>query len=554
MRASTSCATALAASVLLACSETATTAGASGGTLLIATGSDPEAVLPPLVHNSVGKQVIDALYLPIARTGDTITLIGDSGYAPGIAERWTWSTDSLSIAFHIDPRARWHDGQPVRAADVRSTLAIYRAPAIAADAVPALVGVDSVSTPDSLTFVAWFAHRSPTQFYDLVTNLIPIPAHVYANILPDSLAAAPAARAPIGSGKFRFGRWLPGQRVEVIADTAHWMGRPGLDRVAWLVVTDPTAQAAMLAAGEADMVEVLNDAAIASLAGDTAVHLVSKPSLAYTMAVFNLHDPRSPARPHPLFGNRDLRRALSMAIDRRQLVASVLDSLGAAMGSPWVSRIGLNDARLLPFDSAHASALLDTLGWRDTDGDGIRQQGTRALEFTITAPASSRGRRRSLEVMEPLFKAVGVRMKPDLVEPSVQGTAAEAGRFDVTLLGFNGDPNPNSVRQFWKTEQRKAGSNYGGYSNPLFDATIDSAVATFDPTAAHALFIRAGQILAEDAPAIWIYEAKTVLGIRARFRTAAMPAHAWWANLDRWEVDPARRIDRDRIGPRLPPS
>ncbi|MBC7897734.1 MAG: hypothetical protein H7066_20110, partial [Cytophagaceae bacterium] len=387
MRVVRSRAAAVAALLLLACGGSES-GSSTGGTLLIATGGDADAVLPPLVKGSVGKQVIDAVFLPIALPPDQLNVVGAEDYTPGLATSWEWAPDSLSIAFRIDPRARWHDATPVRASDVAYSLSVYRAPGVAADAVPHLVALDSITARDSLTFVAWFARRSPTQFYDLVANLIPIPEHVYGKVPVDSLPIAPATRQPVGSGKFRFARWLPAQRVEVVADTTHWLGRPSLDRVAWLVVTDPAAQAAMLVAGEADMIEIMQGPAIATVAGDTSIALVVARSLSNAYATFNLRDPAAPARPHPLFGDRSLRRALSMALDRRKMALTIFDSLGSAMSSPYPSGLGIEGAQVMPYDSSHAAALLDTLGWRDTDGDGVRQKGNRPLEFSMSGPTS----------------------------------------------------------------------------------------------------------------------------------------------------------------------
>ena len=542
----------LVACALGACGDAPPRAAVPGGTLLIATGSDADAILPPLVKGSVGKQVVDALYLPIARIGDDLNLVGDQGFTPGLAERWEWAGDSLSITFHLDPRARWHDGTPVTAGDVAFTLRTYRDPAVGADAVPHLASIDSIIVRDSLTFVAWYAHRSATQFYDLVYHLTPIPAHVYAAIPAESLASSAAARRPVGSGRFRFSRWLPGERVEIVADTGNWEGRPPLDRVAWLAVPDPAAQAAKLVAGEADLVEALRGPALDLAGRDSSIRIIRRAAFDFAIAVFNLHDPAAPARAHPVFGDREVRRALTLALDRVTLVASVLDSLGAAMASPYLSAQQVTGADLLPWDTLRATRLLDSLGWRDSNGDGIREKGGRELSFTISAPVSSTSRVRASTIMQEMFRRAGARATLRAVENAVLMADNEAGRFDLSLLGFSGNPAPSVIRQYWTSDQRGQGTNWGGYANPAFDAAIDSAVRATQPAEARALYGRAGRILAEDAPAIWLYELRTFTGLHARFRPATMRADAWWAHLDQWSVDPLKLKDRDRIGPGLP--
>src|SRR4051812_45317709 len=93
-----------------------------GGTLVISTGGDPDVLVPALVQSTQGAQVVDMIYERLADIGDSLNTLNDKGFTPRLADRWTWSADSLSIAFHLDPKARWHDGVPVRSNDVRFTV------------------------------------------------------------------------------------------------------------------------------------------------------------------------------------------------------------------------------------------------------------------------------------------------------------------------------------------------------------------------------------------------------------------------------------------------
>src|SRR5690349_15783831 len=96
-----------------------TGSGDVGGTLVISIPGEPATLHPLLVASQADRQTTDLLYDRLAEIGDDMSTIGDKGFKPQLAESWQWSTDSLSIAFHINPRARWHDGRPVRASDVR---------------------------------------------------------------------------------------------------------------------------------------------------------------------------------------------------------------------------------------------------------------------------------------------------------------------------------------------------------------------------------------------------------------------------------------------------
>src|SRR5258708_3953223 len=94
----------------------------SGGTLVISVGADPDVLIPSLVQSTVGAEITDMIYDRLADIGDSLNIVGDKGFTPRLADRWTWPADSLSIAFHINPKAKWHDGVPVRSSDVRFTV------------------------------------------------------------------------------------------------------------------------------------------------------------------------------------------------------------------------------------------------------------------------------------------------------------------------------------------------------------------------------------------------------------------------------------------------
>jgi ABC-type transport system substrate-binding protein len=134
---------------------------ATGGTLVIATAADAKTLFPPLIDDVTGKQVSDQMFEGLAAIGEKINTVGDQGFTPRLAQRWEWAPDSLSIAFHIDPRARWHDGAPVTASDVRFSHQLYIDPAIASPHAAVVSNIDSITIRDSLTAVAWFGRRTP---------------------------------------------------------------------------------------------------------------------------------------------------------------------------------------------------------------------------------------------------------------------------------------------------------------------------------------------------------------------------------------------------------
>lgn len=526
--------------------------GDDGGTMIVSSAGAPNAPIPMLAVSVSDIEVGATMFERLAEPGPELNTAGDKGFTPALAERWTWAPDSLSIAFHVNPRARWHDGVPVTARDVRFTFEAYRDPTTGSTVTPLIANIDSVTVRDSLTAVFWYHQRYPEQFFDASYQMFILPAHLLSGMKHADIRTSDFARHPVGSGPFRFSRWVPSSLFEVVADTAHYRGRPHLDRIIWSVAPDYVSSVTRLFSGEADFIEYLRPEGIPELAKHPELRLVRWPSLNEGYLVFNLRDPKHPARPHPIFGSRAVRRALSMGVNREALVRSVLDSLGDVALGPFVRAQATSDTTIaqLPFDTARAAQLLDSLGWRDRDGDGIRDKDGMPLRFTLIAPTSSSVRVRTSVLLQQMFAKIGAQVELQQLEFNLFQQRLHEGAFDAAINSSIMDPSPGSIRQTWGTQAARArgGDNVGSYENATFDAEVDSAITAMDPEQSKALYRRAYSTIIADAPAIWIYELVNTAAISKRIHPANLRADGWWADLGAWSIPEGERIARDRIG------
>ena len=526
-----------------------------GGTVVIAIAADAGTMLPPLVQSIADRQVTDLVYDRLAEIPENLSATGDKGYRPQLAERWDWAPDSLSIAFHINPKARWHDGQPVRASDVRYTINLIKDPASGSFVAVYLKNIDSVSVRDSLTAVVWYKHHTPEQFYDLVYQALIIPEHVLSNTPAGSLKDSEVGRRAIGSGRFRLAKWDAGSRIELVADTANYRGRPKLDRVVFSISPDFNAAITRFFAGDADFFENLRAEHMAKMATDTARKIWPYPSLGYAFLAFNLADPKNLSQPNPIFGERAVRRALTMAIDRKAMLKNVFDTLGIALHGPFPSALPVADTTLpqLPYDTVKARALLDSAGWV-RGPDGIRVKNGRRLEFSITTPNSSATRKQYAVLLQEAFRRIGVSATIDEGDFGAYVAKQNGRAFDTEMALWNTDPSVSGLKQTWTTGAiGKDGSNFTSYSHPVVDALVDSAVTASDPARAKAYSRRAFEMIIEDAPGIWLYEQSTIGGIHKRIRTTKPRADGWWTTLPDWWIPANERNARDRIGLRPTP-
>jgi peptide/nickel transport system substrate-binding protein len=530
----------------------------TGGTLAISTGGDPDVLIPSLVQSVQGAQITDMIYDRLADIGDSLNIVNDKGFTPRLADHWTWSADSLSIAFHINQKAKWHDGLPVRSSDVRFTIASTKDSALGSPAAPLISSIDSVSTPDSATAVYWFHARSPQQFYDAVYQLPIIPEHVWKNIPPAGWRASDAAKNPVGSGQYRFVRWIPRAAVELVADTTNYRGAPKFSRLIWSIAPDFSTALTRFLSGETDFLEQLRPENLAEVAKHPELRTKQNHALQYQFTQFNLRDPANHARPHPIFGNRELRRALTMATDRATLVRSVFDTLALSALGPTVRAYLTTDPNLpqIPFDLPRARQILDSLGWRVTTSDSVRSRNGRPLEFTLSVPSSSKVRVQLAVLLQEQLRQAGVKVNVEQLDFPVLVEKMRKRAFDASIWQWNTQPSPGAVRGSWGTAGSRAtsGNNYGSYENPVFDAYVDSALASFEPASRKAYFTKAYETIIQDAPAIWLAEPIQTVGYHSRLQLTTMRPDAWWAHIPEWWIPADKRIPRDNAPPSATPA
>jgi peptide/nickel transport system substrate-binding protein len=539
--------------VLAACSgkeSTPSGGSATGGTMVVAVIGDPVHLLPPLVNDIVGKEVMDLVYDKLAEIGPEMNTIGDKGFTPRLAKSWTWAPDSLSIAFSLDPRARWHDGTPVTAQDIQYSFQLFTDPKLGSPSGPLLAGIDSVQVKDSATAVAWYGKRSPSQFYDFVYQLIPVPQHVYASIPIDQLQTAEGARKIVGSGQFRLMKWEPSVRVEMLADTSNYRGRPKLDRVIYTVVADPNVGMTQVLTQQADFVENFPIDQVKTLDSSTVVRPLVLPGLAYTFAGFNPYAPKSTTRPHPIFSDIRVRRALSMAVDRASMLQNVFGAYGRIGHGPFPMSHALADStvKLPPYDTTAAAALLDSAGWR-MGANNVRMKNGQPLKFSILTPTTSLFRRAYSVLLQDQFRKLGVQTEIESLDNQAFTVRSRQGDYDLLLNSFFTDAGASGFSQNWSTTGiGPTGQNTLRYSNRKVDALLDSAASAFDASKAKAYAKQAFQLVADDVPAIWLYDVTQIAAVHRRLNVGLIRSDGWSVDVGSWSVDPAKRIDRDRIG------
>jgi peptide/nickel transport system substrate-binding protein len=519
------------------------------GTLVMVSAAEPPTLLPPFAQFDIHIALADQLFWRLADVGPDAISWGHESFVPKLAQEWEFSDDSLTIVFRLNRAARWHDGTPVAARDVTFTFDVYRDTVINALPRSRLDRIASVTERDSTAVAFRFSEPYPEQFFDAVYHMRILPRHLLDTIPRAALRTHPAARNPVGSGPFRLRRWDTGESIELIADSAFFAGSPGVRRLLWRFSSDVPTMVTQLAAGEVDVLyPVTGLENIDRIKREPDLRTLDVESNAYAYVGFNFWDPADLDSPHPLFADRELRRAITMAVDRAAIVADVMGDAGVVpvgpiTGGHWIWD---DDIRQLPHDPDRARTMLAELGWSDSDADGVLDRNGQPLSFELLMTSTSVLRVRSAVFLQQQLRQVGIDLVVQALEPNAMGSRMSSRRFDSYFGSWLQDPSPISIAESWTTSGLNAG-NYGAYTNTEIDELVQRARSEFDPVAAKELWKEIVGLINEDAPAIWIYGGSVTVGIHSRFENPSFPWDEWWKNLWTFRVTASQLIERDLI-------
>jgi len=464
-------------------------------------GAEPESLDP---HKAGSAEAGDVQRdLGEGLTGYTAT----GELVPGAAVDWEVSRDGREYRFALRPDARWSTGEPVTAGDFvysfrrlvdpataafysQSVIDIENAAAILAGSRP--VEDLAVSATDDLELLVRLERPTP-YFLALLTHPSMFPVHRESVERLGDAFARPGNL--VTNGAYRLVAWQFGSLIELRRNDHYWDNRgTQIDRVRHHFIPEPAVELNRYRAGELHITDNVPPEAFARVRHERPEELRVAPYLNVYYYGFNLTRP-------PFADNPDLRRALSMAIDRDILTGKVTGR-GEAPAYSWVPP-GVDNHResLVPYaamsvEERHAAAM------RAYEAAGFSKE--RPLEVEIRYNTSDTHQRIALAIQSMWRDVLGVRAT--LINEEFQVLLSNMRAKQVTQVfrsSWLGDYN--DAHTFLQLMLTDAPSNMTGYSNPEFDSLVARAAEQTDPERRRHYLEEAERVLLSDHPVIPIY-------------------------------------------------
>lgn len=471
-----------------------------GGHVVEGNFTDIKTLNPVLSSDTASGTLISLLFdnlLGVKANGELVPALAKA--MPQI------SSDQTEITFTLRDDVKWSDGQPLTADDVKFTYDLMFDPRYKPVNSPRRgdleAHLESIIVKDPRTVV--FKTKKP--WAPFLTNHAAqrgiLPKHVLGSLAPAAINSADFNTAPtVVSGLFKFVRWDKGQQV-VLARNETYYRRPAyLDQYIYKVLPDSVTLVNQLKTGEVD-IGTVDPSLWDSLATADNVERVNP----FGVAIFTFYAYQLDPTKHggKLFAEKAVRQALLYALDRQQMADSVYFKQATPADSiiPAISWAHVTPKTIYRFDKAKAEQLLDQAGW--TKGsDGIRAKNGVKLQFEMITNAGNKQRESLLQIMQQAWKDIGVAATPRLIQfPQLVSQITNERTFDMFLVGFSFDPDPDESQLWSSLGAAPGGFNGFQYRNPEADRLWDQAATTFDRAKRKQLYAQLQEIYAEDVPA-----------------------------------------------------
>ena len=454
--------------------------------IVVAVASAPDNLDPRAASDDVSQKAAQLVYNGLMTLDEQLRAV------PDLAERLD-NPSPTEYVVTLRRGIRFHDGHELTSADVAYTFGSLDVFSPYKGAYDLLA---SIEVRDRYTVA--FTLKKPFGSFPVVL--------VLPQIVPEG-AGRSLREHPVGTGPYRFVRYVADDHLELAAFEGYFRGRPRNDGVVLKVVPDNIMAGLELRKGTTDI--VVNDLPpdiVSQLERDRGLQTARWPGVDYQYIGLNMRD--------PALQNVRVRQAIGYAIDRKAIVDYLRRGLAveAAGILPPMSWAFDPDAFAFTYDPAKARTLLDEAGYADPDGAGPAPR----LRLTLKM-SSVEFNRLQAAVIQQNLRAVGIDLEVRTYEFATLFADVLAGNFQMYLLQWTGGSvaDPDILRRVFHSGQMPpAGFNRGRFSDPRVDRLLDEATTATGEAKRRTLYRQAQRLIAEQAPYISLWCKTNVLVAR----------------------------------------
>ncbi|RWR13137.1 peptide-binding protein [Siminovitchia fortis] len=501
-----------------------------GGDLVMGYGGSPTLFNSLYSDDNVSGDVEDLIF-------DGLVGSNKEDFTPNtdeLAESVEESEDGLTYTVKLKEGIKFHDGEDLTADDVVFTYNIPLHKDYDGPRKSNFEALESVEKVDDLT-VKFHMKKKDAQFHTVGLSYKILPEHILKDVPVAELGDHEFnTKNPIGTGPFKFVEWKDGEYLKVEAFDDYYQGRPHLDTITLKFVPDANAMLTQLQNRDIDFWDAVPPSdieTVKSFQDEIGIKVEEGLALQYNFFAGNLRN--------DLFKDKEVRQAITHAIDRETIVNEIVEGYGEVAHVPesplsWAYN---EDVPHFDYDPEKAKKMLADAGWKP-GSDGILEKDGKKFSFEVKTNQGNKAREDIVVLLQEQLKEVGIEAKPKVVEFSSLIADIDPGvwNFDAIVLGWSlaTDPDPSGI---YHTKEIEKGLNFTGYSNPELDKLMDEQLQELDQEKRKEMLGEIQKKLAEDQPYTYLYYPTEFRAMPAELegyefhaKNTIYKPHQWWLN------------------------
>jgi peptide/nickel transport system substrate-binding protein len=506
---------------------------------------DAKTLNPIFRNTSYDGYVVDLLYSQPFNIDWNLEIHGDLN----VLKSWETSEDGLIDRVVLRDDLTWSDGKPFTAHDIVFSHGVLLDGRVAATTWREIAGgLQAVVAVDDRTVLYFQKEALATNRLHLAFPVLPAHAFQATRQADPTLQTSPEhvrfnTASPVTNGPYKLVSWTPRQEI-VLERRDEWhrgpdgralRPKPFFRRVRLRVIPAPETAFLEFQAGNLDDVQLDTDRWVNHARGeafDSRSVKLRADQWAYAYIGWNAQS----IPPNPFFADQRVRRALSLALDLDFYHQSILFGIplrgrGIFHPSSWMAT---KDLKPIERDVALAEELLDEAGWKDSDGDGIRDKAIAGVitpfRFRLSVPNAGSGPR-AAETFQANWKAIGVDCVIKLGESTVINQETLERRAQAFLMVQVTGADPDTIRNLWQTQAIQSGRNTVGYSNPRVDELLEQGRRETDPAKRAAIYSEVERRIHDDQAITVLFYQPSLWGFGKHLRGYRPSPRGWYTYL-----------------------
>ena len=480
-----------------------------GGTVIRRLDGDIHTLNPVLSDTKYDHYVAAYLFTPLLQL-DADLLPTTTG---SLTDKYEVSSDGKQYTFHLNPKATFSDGTPVRASDVVFTINKIADPkSESAQFAGHFEQLDATGTHavDEHTVIVAFKEALAPQIVSF-NDVRVIPERKYSQ--GDFKTAF--AMSAVGAGPYRLVRRVPGKEILLERRNDFWGVRPHIQNVLFKVVTDDNTAWNAIKRGDIDETIINSDVWTMESRRPELQKTIDFRRfyiLGYNFIPWNARD--------PLLADKRVRRALAMCVDLQSVINNLYHGTARAMNGPFTpDQWSYNpEVPVIQYNPGEGRRILNSLGWLDTDGDGILDKDHKPFSLEMLVASGSSASNPFAQLFQSELKKIGVDLKITSLDASAFFERVLAGNYQTAYMSWDLDPDPDPRSLFHSSQFPPAGQNFVYYNSPVADALMDQGRHELNHSKRVAIYRQLHAVLADDQPYTWTVEVSVKWAVSKRLK------------------------------------